>query len=355
MALVNITQLKMGDKLSDDVTTPLGGLLLPKGRLIGKKEVEILKAFLVPSVWIQNRFTASDGAVKTEDGGKSSVSLPMAQFQQEYDKLFIFLKKMFRDVHSGAALPILELRTLMDNLIGQIEQYNVIGYSPRNKTKDDYLIHNSILVSLTSYLLAKWSGIAQKEWMQLALAGVLHDIGNTKIDADILDKPDKLSLHENEEMKKHTVSGYNMLKNIPSINEGVKLAALQHHEKEDGSGYPLGLTADKIHFYAKVVAIADIYHAMTSNRSYKNAASPYVVLEELSAEAFGKLDPALVQIFISKATEFHNGMTVRLNDQRTGEIVFTDRAYPTRPWVKIDGQMINLSVLRELYIEEVIK
>lgn len=140
-----------------------------------------------------------------------------------------------------------------------------------------------------------------------------------------------------------------------AINEGVKLTAIQHHEREDGSGYPLGIKGDKIHLYSKIVAISDIFHAMTSDRYHKKAASPYLVLDQLFTESFGKLEPALVQTFIQKVTQFHNGVLVKLNDKRIGEIVFSDRANPTRPWVNVNGQIINLTMERSLYIQDVIQ
>ena len=190
--------------------------------------------------------------------------------------------------------------------------------------------------------------------IQIALAGFLHDIGIAKIDHAILEKTSKLTTSEIDEIKKHTLIGYQIIKNIPGINEGVKLAAIQHHEREDGSGYPLSLKGDKIHIYSKLLAIADIFHAMTNERAYRKVNSPYLVLEDLLKESFGKLDPTLVQTFINRVTSLQNGTLVRLSDNRLGEIVFSDRSYPTRPWISVNGVIVNLMVERSLYIKEVI-
>jgi HD-GYP domain-containing protein (c-di-GMP phosphodiesterase class II) len=249
----------------------------------------------------------------------------------------------------------MEMRTRLQTLISNIDQYNVLTFSAKNWALDDFIYHNSIMVSLTSYLLAKWHGLPEKDLMPIALAGLLHDIGNVKVDRDLLGKQDKLTAKEIEEIRKHSVLGYNILKNVPALNEGVKLCALQHHEREDGSGYPLGVKSDKIHIYAKVVAIADVFHAMTNHRHYKSAISPYLVLEELYKDSFGKLEPAMVQTFINKVTSFHNGTLVKLSDNRIGEIVFSDRSNPTRPWVNVNGSIVNLSVERNLYIQDVIQ
>ncbi len=133
------------------------------------------------------------------------------------------------------------------------------------------------------------------------------------------------------------------------------MSALQHHEREDGSGYPLGLTGDKIHKYAKIVAVADIYHAMTSRRSYKKSRFPlHCPRAAFFNSSFGKLDPAIVQTFINKATQIGIGAVVKLSDNRVGEIVFTDRANPTRPWVNVNGTIINLAQQRNIFIQEMI-
>jgi HD-GYP domain-containing protein (c-di-GMP phosphodiesterase class II) len=265
---------------------------------------------------------------------------------------------VLRKVFSSAGnpnFPILEIRTQLEALLRHIDKYNILTFSPRAFQLDDFLLHNSIMVSLTSYMLAKWNGLPSKDLMPIALSGLLHDIGNAKIDSALLLKPAKLAAEELEELKEHTVIGYNLLKPVAAINEGVKLSAMQHHEREDGSGYPLGITSEKIHLYSKVVAIADIFHAMSSKRSHKKAVSSYQVLDELFTESFGKLDPAMVQTFINKVTQFHNGALVKLSDGRLGEIVFSDRSHPTRPWVSVDGQIINLTIQRELYIQDVIQ
>ena len=354
MAIVPVSQIKPGEKLIEDVLTRLGSVLLQKGKILSLRELEILKAFMVPSVNIE---------VKVEPGQENSSenaadvyeSEKLLQFHKQYDDTAVKVKRLFTLADSGGSLPILEIRTQIDSLLTYLDQYNLFTFSHKNSAVSEYLYNNSIMVSLTSYLLARWHGLPQKDWIQVALAGLLHDIGNVRIDPAILGKTTKLLPHELEEMKKHTVIGYNMLKNVPGLNEGVKLCALQHHEKEDGSGYPLGLKGDKIHIYAKIVAVADIFHAMTSNRNYKKAQSPYLVLEQLMQDSFGKLDPLIVQTFIQRITSFHNGTVVRLSNNTIGEIVFTDRNNPTRPMVNVDGRIINLVMERSLYIQEVIR
>lgn len=349
---VPVSQLKNGDLIFENVITKRGNLLFEKGRYVTSREIEILRAFFVAFVSIESKVetdAAEEIAVTQEEVSQSNLA-----FSENYENLFKLLKKVFYDARNGQTPPVMEIRTQLEATLLNIDQYNILTFVPKNFRANEYLIHHSIMVSLTSYQLAKWHNFQQKDWIPVALAGLLHDIGSVKVDSAIFEKTGKLTPVEMEELRKHTVYGYQIIKNMPAINEGVKLGTLQHHEREDGSGYPLSLKGDKIHVYSKILAIADIFHAMTNERCYHKITSPYLVLEDLLKESFGKLDPTLVQTFINRVTSLQNGTLVRLSDNRLGEIVFADRSYPTRPWISVNGTIVNLMVERSLFIKEVI-
>jgi HD-GYP domain-containing protein (c-di-GMP phosphodiesterase class II) len=352
VAVISVANLKYGEKLSEPVNTRLGNMLFHKGKVVSERDIEILKAFLIQTVSIESKGTAED---QTEESAPPEETSMLSPFVGEYEKMVALLKQVFKLANASQPLPMMDLRNRLQALITHIDFYNVLSFSAKNWHLQDFVYHNSIMVGLTSYLLAKWNGLPEKDHMQIAIAGLLHDIGTVKLDPALLEKRGKLTAAELEEVRKHTVLGYNLLKNAPALNEGAKLCALQHHEREDGSGYPLGLKSDKIHLYAKVVAIADIFHAMSNPRFYKNAVSPYLVLEELQKESFGRVEPSFVQTLINRVTSFQNGTLVKLSDNRVGEIVFADRSNPTRPWVNVNGTIVNLSQDRRLYIQDVIQ
>lgn len=350
MALVSVSHVKLGDRIAQDVMTVRNNLLLVKGTAITPRELEILYAFLIPNVHVEGN------SAPTEQTGPSySVTASVLALYEEYDKLFTFMKRVFTLAGSGGTLPILDIRNRLEALLAHIGEYNVLFFRPPKYIPQDYMFHHSVRVAMTSYLLARWHGFQQKDLLPIALAGLMHDIGNSRVDPAILAKISPLTSAEHDEIRSHTVMGYAILKNVAGYNEGTKLVAVQHHEREDGSGYPLGLKGDKIHPYSKVVAVADIYHAMSANRLYRSAVSPYLVLEELLQYSFGKLDPKIVRTFIDKVTQFHTGMIVKLSDNRIGEIVFSQREHPTRPWVNVNGTIVNLTMERSLYIQDVIQ
>lgn len=362
MVQVSIHRLAIGDILVEDVYTKQGNKLFHKGSQISERELEILKAFLIREVSIEAKVQdhpqsmESNAIANSQDPSQRSASLDMQQptFEEHYEQLLSLMKRVFKNTSIAENLPIVEMRGHLEKMIPTFAQKDLLNISSNKVSTEEYIFHKSITVSLISYLIASWSNFQQKDLMPIALAGLLHDIGNMGIDPIILNKPGQLTDAEMEEVKKHTVIGYNRLKNVLGITEGVKLAALQHHEREDGTGYPLGVRGDKIHIYAKVVAIADIFFAMTRERKYKNAKSPYEVLDKLHQDAFGKLDPGLVQTFIYKITQHQLGYTVRLSDGSVGKIVYSDPANPTRPAVDVAGRTVNLAQDRTLYVAEIL-
>jgi hypothetical protein len=355
MPIIPTIQVLTGDRLGTDVQTALGSVLLQQGRTLSERDLEILQAFLIPNVDIRrNGLEEVDPDVAADETAAATVEVKLTTLQQEFLSMEKILKRTMSMVISGLKLPVLDLRNGFNALLDHMDEYNVLTFLvPITVNKRDVLVRNSVLCAMTSYQLAKWNKFPEKDWLPIAMAGLLHDIGNVKVDEAILYKPSRLTAEEVQEMRQHTVYGFRMLEGSTALNQGVWLTALQHHERIDGSGYPMKVKGDKIHPYAKIVAIADMYHAMTSNRHYRKAESPYLVLEELHSGSFGKLDPMYVQTFIERMTQFHNGVFIRLNDGRIGEIVFTERNSPTRPMVSVNGQIVNLGQQRELFICEV--
>ncbi|KAA9005119.1 HD-GYP domain-containing protein [Paenibacillus spiritus] len=362
MPIVSVTEIKPGARITRDVTTPLGGKLFAKGKVVLPRDMEILQAFLIQQIEVEGQEGNTKESPAVPDAKKSAkpqhtiteerLKRVLSPLHHEYDRMLNMVRRTFASAGSGP-FPILELRGQLEALVAQLKDYHVLTFMPAMPDRREYQHHKAVLCAMTAYKLSQWIGLPQKDWMQAAFAGLLHDIGNTRVDDSILNKPKPLSGDEAEEMRQHTKYGYQLLRSVTAINDGVKLAALQHHEKLDASGYPLRLGGSQIHIYAKIVAVADIFHAMTLERAYRKADSPYRVLEQIQAESFGKLDPAIVRTFIQRSTELYNGTRVRLSDGRQGTIIYIDRNDPTRPMVQVEGGVVNLTGERHLYIEEI--
>ena len=370
MVMIPLTHVKPGERLTQDICSVLGGLIMTKDRVLSFRDIEVLRAFMIEQVEVARSQPNNEAPVQPSprsnmyEAEKFAVHLQQQSqeeraFAQQWKELAGHVTQMM-EPSAVVRIPILNLRSILEKLIDRIDQYQPMAVRvhlselAEEEISDKYFIHKSIAVSLTSYLMGQWSGKPVREGMQIALAGLLHDIGMIKVNKDILNKEDALTTSEMNEIRRHAQLGYEILRNTSAINDGVKLAALQHHERIDGEGYPLGIQGEKIHPYAKIVAIADVFHAIAFERRYKKAQSPFLALEQLQEASFGKLDPQLVLTFIQKVSSLTQGTAVKLNDGRMGRIVFIDHQYPTRPWVSVNGTIERLSQDKHLWIESIL-
>ena len=194
-----------------------------------------------------------------------------------------------------------------------------------------------------SIIIAKWMNLCEAEVDEIATAGLLHDIGKTRISEKLLLKPGKLTNEEFDEVKKHTVLGYMMMDNIKDATLNMKYSVLMHHEKIDGSGYPIGATDEEIPLFLKIIAIADIYDAMTSNRSYRNRMCPFEVIRNFEMQTFGKLDTKVLTVFLKNIANSYMSDFVELNSGEICEIVFINPNRICQPIVRFGDDFIDLS------------
>lgn len=208
---------------------------------------------------------------------------------------------------------------------------------------DDATYVHSLNVALICNLFGVWLKFPKEDCRSLVLAGLLHDIGKKLVPKILLTKPEKLTDEEFTTVRAHSLYGYNILKDLP-LDPRVKLAALMHHERCDGSGYPMGLTADKIDPFAKIVAIADVYDAMTAARVYRGPICPLEVIGIFEAEGFQKYDPEYLLTFLENVAHTYLHYTVLLSTGEKAEIVLTNRNSLSRPLVRTENdQFIDLA------------
>jgi len=221
------------------------------------------------------------------------------------------------------------------------------------QARDDYTYRHNLAVSMFSNLRGGWLGMDKQELAQLTTAALLHDVGKMLVPDYILNHPGKLTPEQFDEVKKHTVYGYEILKSTTGVTHRQAMVALQHHERLDGSGYPYGLTASKIDLFSRIVSVVDVFHAMTSKRVYRDASPFYEVLLQISKDAYGPLDPRITNLFIRKIMATLTGQQVMLTDGRTGVIVMVPEHDPTRPLVQVDGQYIDLAKELSVHIRQI--
>jgi HD-GYP domain-containing protein (c-di-GMP phosphodiesterase class II) len=271
------------------------------------------------------------------------------------DSSVLEIKEIFQEIRFTKKIPLIDIRNKIVPLIKQtIELPCLFSLFASLQSKDDYTYRHNIGVGVIAFLIGKWLNLEEPELTQLLIAATLHDVGKVKIPLDILNKPDKLTAEEFDFMKKHTIFGYEILKETVGINHREALVALQHHERQDGSGYPFGIGSDKLDLFGRIVAIADVFHAMTSKRPYRNASPFYETLKQMNRNAFGELDARITQLFMNKVTQALIGNEILLTDGRKGSIVMINPHEPLRPLVRMkEGTFLDLSREPAIHIDQV--
>ncbi|OEH86469.1 hypothetical protein BHU72_12705 [Desulfuribacillus stibiiarsenatis] len=356
---IKVDQLKPGLQLAENVTSPMGGVILYKGSRTEDYHKELLQAFTIETVKVIEEKKsqtplkvpekkASDKIPSTTATVKNPLQIEM---EKNYNQAVSVIKNIMLQVEYTKKVPLLEIRTAIKPLLEQVcEQPKISLVMNQLRAAGEYTYKHSIGVGIISTVIARFLNYKDNELMQIGLAGTLHDIGKAKISNDILMKKGPLNHDQYNEIKKHPIYSYEILEKVTGINQGVVLAALEHHEREDGKGYPYGRKGFETHPYSKIVAVADIFHAMTSNREYKEADNIYHVLKQISEDAFGKLDPNVVTKFVSGLMDYCIGKTVILSNEMVGEIILINNSAPLKPLVKVENNFIDLSRRSDVHI-----
>nr|WP_275899610.1 HD domain-containing phosphohydrolase [Bacillus piscicola] len=264
---------------------------------------------------------------------------------------------MFHSWAAGTKPDTGTIRKVLSPLFAEVEKKpGIVFVLNKWNKKEEYLYHHAVAVALLAYSLARKLGLPKKECLQAGMAGVLCDAGMSQLSPSLLYNKGFLSEKEMKELHKHPTYSYKMLKETPGISNHVLLAVLQHHERENGSGYPLGVTEANIHTLSRVVAVADVYHAMTSERLYRKRQLPFQVIEEMAKKQFGKLHAETISILMDAFLAFALNTSVLLSNGETAEIVFIDQKEITTPFVRKKDSQDVFQVGKEegLHISDII-
>lgn len=348
-----------GCVISEDIYSKSTSPLVNKKTIVTKEILELLEAFLIEEVNIEKTLVNGDPFPNVES--QDVASKPKDEyisFYSEYLKVVEIYKSEFLKWHAGSPVDILKIREMIIPLFVHFSKDpSELLLIHRYVQKNDYIFHHSVATGLISGLLAIKSNFSPGEAAQIALAGAMADCGLSKIDPKIIYKNGLKTREEEEEEKKHPLHSYKLLANIASLKDAVKIAILQHHERLDGSGYPLHETGNRIHKFSAIIAVADYFHQMCTGEGKYSQTSPYKVVEIMTEDSFGKFDIEIVQVLLKSVANFSLGSTLKLNDGATGDVMFVDSKSPLRPIIKVNqtNQMIDLRNQRSYFIDKLIK
>lgn len=362
MKKVNVANLIPGMITAEDVYTYNNQLIVQKGMELTDKTITRLEFYSIITIKIEDEPTVSKSSLQKiavdEHWPYSKLIQATPEFKEykeSFDELVSDFSGYFNDILSKN-IPIKPHEVLkrtvgiLDTSSGHVNFFHMLH---NMREYDDTTFAHSINVALLCNILATWLDFSPEETDLATLCGLFHDMGKLRIPDDIIKKPAKLTDEEFRIIKTHTLEGYNILKD-QDLDEHIKNAALMHHERFDGSGYPYGFTGDKIDKYAQLVAIADVYEAMTATRVYRGPLCPFKVIEIFEKEGFQKYNPRYVLSFLENVVLTYMNNRVRLNNGVEGDVVFINKHHLSKPLVRFRDRFIDLSEHPELFIESIL-
>ncbi|MCG9697948.1 HD-GYP domain-containing protein [Shewanella sp. Isolate11] len=295
------------------------------GQIKSHDDIKKLATSGINHVWVDAaRSTDNCGLIKSTSLRAIKPKKPTREQGQEKAKRLMaeakgLVQKVLSETFEGKAIEVAPFEDLADNMIESVmldaDAFKCISAL---RSKDAYLLEHSINVAFLLVTFGKYLNLQREELKQLAVGGILHDIGKIKVDNKVLHKPGKLTPEEFEHMKLHQVYAQQILAETSGLSKISRDVCLMHHEKLDGKGYPNGLEGDELTLYGRMSCIVDIFDALTATRCYKEAMSPAAAFKILLSLTPFHLDQKLVYEFIRCVGIYPVGSLVQLSDGRIG-------------------------------------
>ncbi len=347
MLIVSVEKLREGMQLADDVYSTSATeykLLYEKGRFLSFAMIEELCECGIKTVNIVG------GGIEGATAPKREVKLPPKQqetrqrqtvINQNISRALTDLNEIFdcnEEIKELSKASVERVDNIADNIISDIAGNSdfLANQMIALQNYDDYTYKHCLRVAMLGAGVCGEVGLSAEETKEVVVAGLLHDIGKSNIDHDIIIKPGKLTDAEYDEIKRHPLIGYNILKKGENFSANVLSGVLFHQEKFDGTGYPTGIAGKKIPLIARILSICDVFDALTSNRPYRKPWSVAETEEYILGGSGTHFDLDVTKAFLRAFNPYPVGTMVTLSDGRHG-VVVEDNNNVLRPTVRIMG------------------
>jgi putative nucleotidyltransferase with HDIG domain len=295
------------------------------------EQVEILTGKVLPNM----KFSCDKGS-RTADDAAESLGKALPEARRVHDEALNYAHKFVEDVRRGDSIEVEDALPIVGQVIDSLTANEPAALTLAFlKRYDEYTYTHCINVNLYSLLLGKALGLQREELEMLGVAALFHDVGKGRIPNRVLNKPGKLTDDEYEVMKSHSLKGLEVLKRVEGLDRSVLRGVVEHHERYDGRGYPRGAKGADIHPFARIIAISDVYDALTSVRVYKKAMTPAKTLSQMYKWTGTDFDPAYLNRFIRVMGIYPPGTMVQLDDLRFAIVLETNEVKPRHPKVKV--------------------
>lgn len=347
---------------ASDLVTEHGQIIAKRGEVLTTALITKLRFYEIKEITIEDSAPASAPAPVVIENDASSYTERTRQspefilFKELYNVNIELIEQAYKNIKEEN-FSQLDLDDLLLNLNSLFQDRTTLSLLNTIHTlgEIDNIYASNINVAIISRGLGRWLKFPKQSLDTATLAGLFHDIGKLSVPDAILNKQGKLTDEEFEVMKNHTIYGQRMLKKVPGMNKNIVNAAGQHHEKYDGTGYPMGLEGTEIDPYAAIVAIADVYEAMTAYRPHRKPLTAFQVIASFENDGLQKYNPKYILTFLQRLASAYQNRMVKLNDGRRARIIYLNQSKLSRPIVEFeDKSTVDLSRNFNLEIQEII-
>lgn len=377
MIKVKVDKLKIGDIIAEHIINSERQILLSAGSVLSPKTITLLKLWEVKEIRIReekdtdedillsvqfdeivqkNRhlFDSINKSEEVTDPPKVPIvlsSIISKKSLQQYDEITDKITDLFSNIENFTDATML---LAMANVICQYSATTpcVMGYTLQRKVKGvphENLINHSMSVAIVAAKLAKLLGYPPEQINTIVLGALLHDIGKLKLPEHLANRQGYINPADEAMYQTHVQAGYDLVKSLGLPRE-VILILVQHHEYNDGSGFPLHITTAKIHPYAQVVAFADMFDTL----AHENDEIPnfFDIRTKLTTNGANKISTQIIDTFDHYLNDFIFNVNVELNDNRTGEVIYTHPFYKSFVVRTTEGDFVDLSKDKTLHIKK---
>lgn len=356
-----IQDVAPGMVLGKPAINAAGRVVLTEGTVLNQKLIARLQNWNIYAVDISEEQEISTQKTIPELVSvfeKPVISKLNKKFSAEYEESVKEIENAFEQIRYMKVVPVYKMRELADKSLREFSLTpGAINLLYMLAGDGDRLAQHSLNVAVIAGVLGRWLGLSAKTLQDLMLSALLHDVGKLNLAPEIINKQeDELTAAEKTAIQNHTIDGYRLLKrNAYKMPFGVLAGVLQHHERKDGTGYPLQLTGSKIHLFAQIIRVANMYANMTTGDDQGNKMTPFEAVEVMVRQVFETLDTTVSSVFLNNIREQFIGNIVRLSDGREAVVVYLSKLISERPVVHTrDGEFIDLEQVRNIYITEVV-
>ena len=325
MRFIPTSCLREGMTLSRSLYGKNDNLLLAKDTVLTQQYIDGIIKLNCNGIYIEDNLSKDIEIIET-----ISESLRMETIRS-IKNVFIYNPNSIQMVNSD------EIKKSIINIVDEIiNNKNLMINMIDLKVFDNYTYYHSANVAVLSIVMGVALGLNKDELFKLGLGALLHDIGKVFIDKEIINKNGRLTREEFDEIKKHPGHGFRYVREkFEDIPIHSYVAILDHHEKYDGTGYPNGKKGESISLFGRIVSIADVYDALTSDRPYRKALIPAEAMEYAMGASGSLFDPNIVKVFVKKIAPYPVGTCVKLSNGYTGIVLKNSESCCLRPKVRI--------------------